>query len=147
MLRHQDHSEHLEEPEGSEALDFGEPRLSVPLRQRLQKSVRGDKELQGAEHRGWCKIGSHALSLLHLEWEVQGQSNVLWACPQLLGVRLVQAMPRGSVQVIERELSIEFAQCWFNDAVDGNDSKKLSILHVGNGKAADRRNKETKIMR
>jgi hypothetical protein len=41
------------------------------------------------------------------------------------------------VQVIERELSIELSQCRKHDAVDGNDPKKLSVLHGRNGKAAD----------
>ena len=136
MLRHKDHGEHLEELEGSEALDIGKPRLSIPARCRFQKPVRGDKELQGAEHWGWRSVGSDALSLLHLEWSLQGQSNVLWSCPQLLGIRLVQVVSGVVVQVIERELSTELSQCWEHDAVDGNDTKKLSVLHGGNGTSA-----------
>ena len=33
------------------------------------------------------------------------------------------------MEVPERELSDEFNQCWFNDAMDELDPKKFSVLH------------------
>ena len=40
------------------------------------------------------------------------------------------------MEVPERELSDEFNQCWFNDAMDELDTKKFSVLHERDAQAA-----------
>lgn len=40
------------------------------------------------------------------------------------------------MEVPERELSDEFNQCWFNDAMDEFDPKKFSVLHERDAQAA-----------
>lgn len=39
------------------------------------------------------------------------------------------------MEVPERELSDEFNQCWFNDALDELDPKKFSVLHERDAQA------------
>ena len=39
------------------------------------------------------------------------------------------------MEVLERELSDEFNQCWFNDAMDEFDPKKFSVLHERDAQA------------
>ena len=86
MLRCENHDQYIEEPEGQETFDTWQPRLSVPTRQRIQKSIHRDKELQGAEHWRWNPSNSNTLSILHMEWKIQGKSDVLWSCPQFMGI-------------------------------------------------------------
>ena len=40
------------------------------------------------------------------------------------------------MEVTERELSDEFNQCWFNDALDELDPKKFSVLHERDAQVA-----------
>ncbi len=71
-----------------------------------------------------------------MERKVQGQSHVLRSRPQLLGIRFVQAMPRGVVQVPERELPIELPECRKHDALDEHDPKEFPVLHERNAETA-----------
>ena len=46
-------------------------------------------------------------------------------------------MPRSIIQIVERDLAIELAECREHDALDGHDPKELPVLHERDAQAAD----------